>query len=72
MEPRRQSKGSQGSAEILGGGKGKDGREVTLTWRPLDGRWSERDGEVSQAAGSLSGSTVLLFVLVAFLLPWRK
>ena len=31
MESRRQSKGRQGSAETLRGGKGKDGREVTLT-----------------------------------------
>lgn len=48
--------------------------EVTLTWSPLDGRWSGRDGdgEVRQAAGSLSRCSVLLFGWVPFLLPWRK
>lgn len=56
MEPSRQSTGSQGSAETMGGGKGKDGREVTPTWGPLGGRWSERDEGVSQAVGSLCGS----------------
>lgn len=38
----------------------------------MGGGARDGDGEVRQAARSLCRSSVLLFGLVAFLLPWRK